>query len=235
MADLPLAVTEQLWNEQQLLQPVREPAWRSWRYREPMVVLGCAQRRLLAEAGSFGGPEVLLRASGGGAVLTGPWMLGLSVALPADHPLVAEGPVGSYRWLGEQIAQLLQGAGIAAQAIAPQQLRQPRPAQAPQPVDWACFGGLSPWEVLARGRKIAGLAQVRRRNGVLLVGGLLLSPSPWPLLCRTLGRVEEDAARLAELTTCCADEAGAAFDAGGFERALGRSLQARLGRAACPA
>lgn len=235
MAPLPVAVTEQLWNEQQLLQPLRAPAWRSWRYREPVVVLGCAQRRLLAEAGAHCGPELLLRASGGGAVLTGPWMLGLSVALPAHHPLVAEGPVGSYRWLGEQIAQLLQGAGIAAQAIAPQQLRQPRPAPGPVLVDWACFGGLSPWEVLVRGRKIAGLAQVRRRTGVLLVGGLLLSPSPWPLLCRALGRDLEDAARLAELTTCCTDQAGAAFDVGAFERALLCNLQARLGRAACPA
>lgn len=232
MPTLPQAVTEQLWNEQQLLQPVRAPAWRTWRYREPMVVLGCSQRRLLAESRAA---EVLVRESGGGAVLTGPWMLGLSVALPADHPLVGGGPVASYHWLGELIAQRLQASGVAAEAIAPQQLRQPRPARAPQPVDWACFGGLSPWEVLARGRKIAGLAQVRRRTGVLLVGGVLLTPSPWPLLCRTLAQPEDDGRRLAELTSCCVEEAGTDFDAQAFEQALTQGLQARLERPACPA
>ena len=33
--------------------------------------------------------------------------------------------------------------------------------------DVACFGGLSPYEVLAGGRKVVGLSQTRRRQGTL--------------------------------------------------------------------
>jgi lipoate-protein ligase A len=219
------AVSEQMWNEQQLAQPVAWPAFRLWRYQEPAVVLGCSQRRLLAQA--QGPVPVLLRQSGGGAVLTGPWMLGLSVALPADHPLARQGLVASYRWLGEAIARVLQQGGVAAQPLVPEALRAMSAAQR-SAVDWACFGGLSPWEVLVRGRKIAGLAQVRRANGVLLVGGLLLQPSPWRLMCEALGCDGADAQALAAITVS-ATEVAAHFDshacAARLEQVLGAALE----------
>jgi len=169
-------------------------------------VLGCSQRRLLADLGTRADVEVLVRAAGGGAVLVGPWMLGVSALLPAAHPLAACDTVPSYRWLGECLAQSLQQVGIGASALSPERLRArrgERPAPAP---DWACFGGLSPWEVLVGERKIAGLAQVRRRHGVLLVAGVLLQPPPWTLLCDLLGRPIEEAQRLALATTSCAEE-----------------------------
>jgi lipoate-protein ligase A len=74
---------------------------------------------------------------------------------------------------------------------------------------WACFGGLSPWEVVVGQRKIVGLAQVRRRTGVLLASGTLISPPDWPLLCDALGSDPADAARLRACTTSCAEELGA--------------------------
>ena len=47
-----------------------------------------------------------------------------------------------------------------------------RAASDPLPADahirMACFGTLSPYEVTANGRKLVGLAQIRRRNGVLV-------------------------------------------------------------------
>ena len=167
---------------------------------------------------------LLVRGAGGGAVLTGPWMLGLSVALPPDHPLVEAGPVGSYRWLGRCIAQVLAQAGLHGHyAIAAERLRAEPPGDG---IAWACFGGLSPWEVLsADGRKLAGLAQVRRRHGVLLVGGVLLDASPWRLLCRTLAQSDGDALRLARFTTHCRAQIGAAFDARAFEASLARALR----------
>lgn len=238
MNAFPLAVIEQQWNERQLAEPVRQPAWRLWRYRQPMVVLGCSQRRLLASADEAACAPMLVRESGGGAVLTGPWMLGLSVALPADHPLVGGGPVESYRWLGERIARVLQEAGLdGAHAIAPERLRASVASHGAGPsdgIEWACFGGLSPWEVLAAdGRKIVGLAQVRRRNGVLLVGGALLTPSPWSLLCRALVRPDSDAHRLARVTTSCRDEIGPSFDALALERSVGKALEAHLAHETC--
>jgi lipoate-protein ligase A len=200
------AAAEQRWNEAALAQPVEATDWRLWAYREAAVVLGCSQRRLLAEFGTGPGVEVLVRAAGGGAVLVGPWMLGLSALLPAAHALAACGPVPSYRWLGEYLAQSLQQVGIAATTLSPDALRARRGERPALALDWACFGGLSPWEVLVGERKIAGLAQVRRRQGVLLVAGLLLQPPPWTLLCERLGRPRDEAQLLALASTSCAQE-----------------------------
>jgi lipoate-protein ligase A len=219
------ACAEQVWNEQQLAEPVRAPAWRIWTYREPAIVLGCSQRRLLAAARDDTDIALLLRGSGGGAVLAGPWMLGLSVALPANHALAVSGVVASYRWLGELLATLLREAGMAARALPAEAVRARAP---PASLAWSCFGGLSPWEVVAGDRKIAGLAQVRRRHGVLWVGGLLLDTPDWSLLCRPLGHGADVVSALASVTTSWAQERGARPEARLVAAALEAQLQAAL-------
>jgi lipoate-protein ligase A len=231
-----VACAEQRWNEAQLLQPPPRPVARLWHYDAPAVVLGCSQRRLLATVGDSSELPVLLRDSGGGAVLVGPWMLGLSVALPAAHALVRGGAVPAYRWLGEVLAGVLRRFGIEATALPPAVLASPR---ADDPLAWACYGGLSPWEVVARDRKLVGLAQVRRRAGVLLVGGLLLAPPPWALLCRVLGRPEADARALAARTTSVQEMAGQAVPvqalADAIEQALVQAWHAPAGQPMEPA
>lgn len=59
------------------------------------------------------------------------------------------------------------------------------------------------------GRKIVGLAQVRRKQGVLLASGTLVSAPAWQVLCDALGQPAEDARRLARLTTSCEEQLGA--------------------------
>lgn len=199
------AVFEQRWNEESLARQVTQPAWRAWLYQHPAIVLGRSQRSLSSGMDSQNKLEVLLRASGGGAVLVGPWMLGISVVLPTDHPLATGGAVNTYRWLGEVIACALGQIGADAWAISPEALLAHR-AENPAPaLEWACFGGLSPWEVLVGKRKIAGLAQVRRRQGILLVAGVLMQAPPWELLTDCIGKQPMDAHRLAELTANCAE------------------------------
>lgn len=220
------ACAEQVWNEQQMAQAVREPACRVWDYGAPAVVLGCSQRRLLATACHAGRLPLLLRGSGGGAVLVGPWMVGLSVALPSEHELAGASVVASYRWLGELLAGLLQDAGIDADALSPHAARAVAPASG---LDWACFAGLSPWEVVAGGRKIAGLAQVRRRQGVLLVGGVLLDEPDWPLLCSVLHRPAAEAQRLAQCTTSWAQQGGPPMSRSRFAQVLQQRLQVAIG------
>ena len=66
----------------------------------------------------------------------------------------------------------------------------------PGPAADACFGGLSPFEVTAAGRKVVGLSQTRRGAGALLQAGILMSLDPG-LLARLMGRGEEFAAGLA--------------------------------------
>ncbi len=220
------AAAEQRWNDNALAQPVPAPTLRLWRYARPAVVLGRSQRAWLDGAASAAAPPLVARAAGGGAVLAGPWLLGLSVLLPPSHAPIGDGPVAAYRWLGEGIAHALQVAGVSgAVALSPHVLRSRQPEHmAP---DWACFGGLSPWEVAVGARKIAGLAQVRRRHGVLLVAGVLLDDSPWALLCRALHRGEGESERLRRATTSCAAH-GARADAvtAALADALTRALAA---------
>ncbi|OIR00250.1 octanoyltransferase LipM [mine drainage metagenome] len=223
------AADEQAWNERALREPLTTPAWRLWTYVQPAVVLGLSQRGLpLQGGGPDAAPPVIVRGSGGGAVLVGPWMLSISVVLPALHPLVREGQVASYAWLGRGIARALDVVGVRSCALSPDALRALHARRQTAAPDWACFGSLSPWEVLAHGRKLAGLAQIRRRQGVLLTAGILLRAPPWAALCERLGRPREDAARLLRRTISCEDRAGTTIQAPVLARALQAMLYAEL-------
>lgn len=217
---------EQQWNARQLAQPVDDAAMQLWRYDVPGVVLGCAQRAAQERTReAVPGVDVVTRLAGGGAVLTGPWMLSASVLLPHGHALASERLVHSYRWLGELYAGVLRAMGIPAHAITPDEARALR-HHAAQQLDWACYGAYSPWEVVVGHRKIVGLAQVRRRNGVLLVAGLQLARPDWPLLARALGRPAAEAAALAHCNTSCQQQAGA--PGGGWTDAVAGALRQSL-------
>lgn len=243
-----VAALEQAWNRRQLERPVAAGAVRAWRYVAPAVVLGRAQRAArpaLRPVGVAASLEVLDRDAGGGAVLVGPWMLGLSVVLPAAHPLVAGRSVAaSYAWLADAFVAVLAGEGVAARAARPDEA-----AGAPAALRWACFAGVTPPEVLAGGRKLVGLAQRRHRHGVLFVAGLLLDRVPWPLLCAAMaGAIDgapatgdavpapgtgDPAMQLAALTT---DLAAAGGDASpeGIDR-IAAALVAAVATAIAPA
>lgn len=207
---------EQAWNEHQLASPVREPQVRLWSYRAPALVLGCAQRPVLASLTGTAAPtglDTLVRQAGGGAVLVGSWMLSTSIVLPHGHPLVTASPVSSYRWLGELYAGVLQNLGLAAHAVSPDEARDFKHAHdLGKDLDWACYGGISPWEVVVGLRKIVGLAQIRRSTGILLVAGLLLDRPDWPALCQAMNRPATHIYHLTQRTTSLAQEIGIALD-----------------------
>lgn len=210
------AAEEQAWNERQLWRPVRVPRVAVWTYREPAVVLGVSQRpdEVMRAAARAVGLELVQRRSGGGAVLVGRWLLGLSVVLPSDHPLVAPGVTESYRWFGEAHATALRRLGVECQSLdvaaARAVAQERRSAVEAAGIRWACFAALSPWEVVAAGgKKLVGLAQVRRRTGVLFVSGILLSEPEWGPLCRVFGAAADAAAVLSAWTSsCCRELAG---------------------------
>jgi lipoate-protein ligase A len=209
------AAEEQAWNEHHPSQPVRAPLIAAWSYREPAVVLGCSQRpdAAMSEAARVARVALVERRSGGGAVLAGPWLLGVSVVLPPDHALVVPSVTESYRWFGEAHARALRRAGIACQAVrvatARSVTRRWRSRPAGTTARWACFAALSPWEVTTDGgRKLVGLAQVRRRTATLLVSGTLIAQPDWRVLCGVVGDSVTAAAELDECTSSCEAELG---------------------------
>jgi len=192
------------------------------------VVLGCSQRewhgsvqqRLGARA------DALLRESGGGAVLVGPWLVSASVVVPHDHPWVRGGVVPSYRRIAELHVDALAALGIASRALPPAEVSAANDAG--PVVRWACYGSLSPWEVVdGGGRKLVGLAQRRRRDSVLLVAGTLVAAPDWALLCGALDHPDDEAVLRAR-TVSCVEIAWRPIEPAAFAAALGQRLEEAL-------
>lgn len=189
-------------------------------------MLGHAQRSLRTAIAqrSKGRIELLERQAGGGAVLSGPWLVSASIVLPYGHPLLCESVAGCYRWLGQLHAAALAEFGVSVRALPPQQLPLANAMMDVRTVDWACFGSLSPWEVVGTDcRKLVGLAQRRRHTGVLLVAGTLLGVSDWRLLCEVMG-YPEDEALLRQRTVTCEELAGRTIAPADFASVLAKLI-----------
>jgi lipoate-protein ligase A len=164
--------------------------------------------------------DLCIRPTGGGAVLAGPWLLGTSVVLPLQHPLVVPSLVESFRWFGLAHLAWLRSIGIFADA-------RPAPTAMPRRVlPWACFASLSHWEVEAAGGKIVGMAQCRRRNGILFSSAILVASPPWEMLCEVLGHSRADAPVLAGCTSSCSELVGRLVAAEALAPSLLRHLSA---------
>lgn len=224
------AAEEQAWNLRRLAALPAAPRARVWTYRSPAVVLGCAQRALrdAVERRAEGELPLVERCAGGGAVLAGPWMVSVSIVLPAAHRLLGGGLIDCYRWLGQLHVEALAACGVRARALPSHELARADAVLGASPVDWACFGALSPWEVVGPDfRKLVGMAQRRQRRGVLLVAGTLIADPAWSLLCALLGYPEDETA-LRRRTVSCEQLAGRAIDPRRFAAALRRAIDAAV-------
>lgn len=156
---------------------------------EPSLILGAGQRALDVSAAERTGVRIVRRSAGGTAVYAGPGVLGQDVFLPADHPLALPDVVEAYRWLGDAWLEALESLGVTAELVSVDRARNQGPID--PGVAMACFGSLSPYEVTAEGRKLVGLAQVRRARGVLLQAGIHLHFDPVSL-ARVLPAADTD-------------------------------------------
>lgn len=169
---------------QSLDNGVQAPSAAMWSYASASLVLGRSQKpsaAMLERAGEEG-IDVIVRASGGGAVIAGPWMCGHTVLVPPDHAVARMSLPRSYEAFGEAWRRALGRLGITTDMA-------PRGAAGLAGVDdakrWVCFASLSCGELVGPdNRKILGLAQVRRRNGVAICAGLLLGQPDWPQMLR---------------------------------------------------
>lgn len=142
----------------------------------PTLILGTGQQWDQVDTAACRREGVLLvrRQAGGTAVYATTGVLGLDVALPAGHRLAVPDVVEAYRWLGEVWVDALRSLGVHGELVSLEAARQAARELRPYAdiVGLACFGSLSPYEVVAGGRKLVGLAQVRRRAGILLQAGV---------------------------------------------------------------
>jgi lipoate---protein ligase len=193
---------------------VRAPSVLCWHHPSPAIVLGRGQRPspdLVERAGRERLP-LLGRASGGGAVIAGPWMLSLTLLLPAAHAIVRASLPAGYRAVGAACQRSLAQFGFATRIAA-----EPSPASrrdGADPLDWACFAGVSHGELLAGGaRKIVGISQVRRRDAVAVSIGVLLGRPDWETLVRVwLGHADAACARGLDDRTASCDRIALAAD-----------------------
>jgi lipoate-protein ligase A len=146
------------------------PALRWYLPAEPALVLGNGQKPRIADLAACRtvGVRVYRRTSGGAAVLVNAELLSLDIILPAGHALWTSDIVHAYRWVGAWWEDALHTLGAEkARAIPTEEVRAIPPLTPDDPLRLACYGTLSPWEVVVGRRKLVGLCQVRRRPGAL--------------------------------------------------------------------
>jgi lipoate---protein ligase len=188
---LPLATDDQQkhieFSEQLIATALPgDPPTLYWSQAEPEgLVLGFSQQTTILNAQTLARQSLPIyhRRAGGTAVLVGPHLLGLDVMLPAGHPLALPDLVESYRWLGETWVATLHELGIETRTISPAEahaqrdlIKQPATRERETILRRACYGSLSPYEVVAahENLKVVGLDMIRRRSGTLLQAGVLL-------------------------------------------------------------
>ena len=188
---LPLTIDDQQKHidfSEQLLASAQpgDPATLYWSQAQPEgLVLGFSQQLAILNAQALARHPLPIyhRRAGGTAVLVGTHLLGLDVLLPAGHPLILPDLVESYRWLGETWVATLRELGIATRAVPPAEahaqrdlLKQPATREREVFLRRACYGTLSPYEVVTENGnlKVVGLDMIRRRAGTLLQAGVLL-------------------------------------------------------------
>lgn len=137
-----------------------DPACFSLGYSQPIAEVD--RDRLAAR-----GWHLVRRMTGGRAILHTD-ELTYSVAVAADHPLVAGDIVESYRRLSQALVHGLRSLGVEPQA----DRRADGNPGAKGPV---CFEAPSHYEITVNGRKLIGSAQVRRFGAVLQHGSLPLT------------------------------------------------------------
>ena len=189
----PLTIADQQQHielSEQLLRTASpgEPATLYWSQAQPAgLVLGFSQKQNVLNLQALADEtfSIYHRRAGGTAVLVGPTLLSLDVILPAGHPLILPDIVESYRWFGEAWVAALSLLGVQTRTVPPDEAHAQRDLRKqPDTHDYelllnrACYGSLSPYEVVVGQRKVVGFDMIRRRSGTLLQAGVLLEWHP---------------------------------------------------------
>ncbi|HET9015348.1 MAG TPA: hypothetical protein VFN57_07115 [Thermomicrobiaceae bacterium] len=143
------------------------PLVRVYSWVEPTVFIGVGEPAADVDRGRCEalGVPIVRRLSGGTAVLHGREWISVELIARSGTAPVPSDVLGAYRAFAEPIATALSRLGIVTRRVGIEEAR----AHAVEPaVAAACFAGLAPYELTGHGRKLVGLAQVRKRDAVIL-------------------------------------------------------------------
>ncbi len=143
------------------------PLVRVYRWSEPAVSFGYFGK-YAPIASTWPGRELVRRMTGGGVVLHGDDIT-YSVIVPISHPFAQMSAKESYCGIHGALARWLAMRGISASL-----------SHAPEGHgNGVCFESPTEADVIAQGRKVAGAAQRRTREGLLYQGSVQGVPTEW--------------------------------------------------------
>ncbi len=180
---------EQTVISDQLKAGIARPQLLLWQYATPAIIMGCSQR---PDAGQQqraeqAGMPLMRRGSGGGAVLAGPWMLSVTLFIPPEHTVAALNIIEIFSWFEAIWIKALRDCGVPCKGVDQPLIEASKARSKRHGVEWACYASLSHGEVVSPdGRKLVGLAQIRKRKGIALVSGVHLAPCDWGMLSKVV-------------------------------------------------
>jgi lipoate-protein ligase A len=163
----PHAAAMNMALDEALLRLARTAALRVYGWREPAVSLGYFTK-YAPVAAAWAGRAIVRRTTGGGVVPHGEDIT-YTLTMPISHPLARMNARESYEAVHAALARWLTRRGMASSLAGP----------APGAGNGVCFESPVEADVLGAGRKLAGAAQRRTREGLLFQGSVQGVPREW--------------------------------------------------------
>jgi lipoate-protein ligase A len=162
---------ESAWNmalDEALLHSVagiRRPILRFYGWNEPAATFGYFQK--FADIAAWTPLRPLIRRPTGGGLVPHDADWTYSVIVPPSHPWYELRAAESYLQLHRWVSAALRAANIPAELA----------STAHKEIPGQCFAGAEKHDILLNGRKIAGAAQRRAREGLLIQGSIQSLPN----------------------------------------------------------
>ena len=172
-----------LLDEKHLLeiQPDDEPILYFYEWKNPSATFGVftKPKQLFKETQPL---DLAVRPTGGG-VLFHLWDLAFSAIVPAHHPGYSADIMKNYKFINDAVLEAVKNTLNRSVSAS---LLPVDPVPLDQHSAFFCFAKPTKYDVMIDGKKIAGAAQRRKKNGYLHQGSISISPPSYDFLERIL-------------------------------------------------
>jgi lipoate-protein ligase A len=169
--DAPHSAAMNMAIDEALLKLAAVPSIRFYRWRAPALSLGYFVK--FADVAIYNGERDLVRRWTGGGIVFHGEDLTYAIVIPASNAAYGETSFAIYKRIHDALCEALNETGMSAELVGtprcPESFRET--AQRAVPTD-ICFANPVRADVVLDGRKIAGAAQRRTRQGLLQQGSI---------------------------------------------------------------